>query len=143
MNRIFLTALMFLISAPSNAGECSANEPELFSAFVERFSSEKDFALKRTQLPLQTLKWEFGLDDKGRDAPTARKSSVSRSDYSNKLWLGNVLKENQQLSSRVDKVAGNNAVLEVFQPNTDWLVKLHFKRQKGCWFYWQYEDRSL
>ncbi|MFA7293590.1 MAG: hypothetical protein WC023_15230 [Rhodocyclaceae bacterium] len=143
MKNIFLAAVLLVMSLTGQASDCSPQKPEPFDSFLKNFSSAQDFALKRTVFPLRMLKWEFGLDEQGKDVSAPEKWAISRGEYDGWPTLSEALKENKQLTSRVGSITAAKVVLEVFQPNTDWLVLFHFRTQKGCWFFWQYEDRSL
>ncbi len=143
MRKLVLAALLLVGSFSVLASECTQRMPESFDTFLERFSSDHDFAIRRTVFPLRILKWEYGLDEKGKDVSAPEKWNISRSDYAGWPKLDAALKDNKQLAFRIGRNSGTKAVFEVFQPNTDWIVLFHFKAKKGCWYFWQYEDKSL
>jgi hypothetical protein len=143
MRKLVLAALLLVGSFSVLASDCTQRKPESLDNFLERFSTDHDFANTRTIFPLRVLKWEFGLDEKGKDVSAPEKWKISRSDYAGWPRLDKVLKDNKQLASRISSNSGTKAIFEIFQPNTDWIVLFHFKSQKGCWYFWQYEDRSL
>lgn len=142
MNALLFAAALTTTVAAANAVECSPKTPEPFARFLQRFSTEPIFSVKRTVLPLRTLKWEYGLDDKGKDASAPVKSFISARDYLQWPTLDSYMISNT-LRSAIDSQGRTAAVLKVFKPDTDWQMLYHFKRQKGCWLFWKYEDQSL
>ena len=141
--KALLFAVAFLATAAAgNAAECSPDNPEPFASFLQRFSMEPKFAVNRTVLPLRMLKWEYGLNDKGEDDSATVKSFVSKRDYLKWPTLDSYIKGNN-LTSAIDSQTRTAAILNVLKQDTDWQMLYHFKSQKGCWFFWQYEDQSL
>ncbi|MFN4360260.1 MAG: hypothetical protein ACK4F4_06000 [Hylemonella sp.] len=47
------------------------------------------------------------------------------------------------LQAKVKSRKKTAVVVEVFKPNTDWLVSWHFRTKSGCWYFWRHEDHSL
>lgn len=88
------------------------------------------------------LKWEYGIDDNGKDESAPVKSQISKDDYAQWPSLG-VYMKNNGLQSRIKSQSRATAVVDVFKEYSDWLVSYHFKTKAGCWFLWQYEDQSL
>lgn len=142
MKALLFVAIFFTAAIDANARGCMPNNRELFAPFLQRFSTEPAFALKRTVLPLRVLKWEYGIDENGEDESAPIKSFVSKRDYLRWPTLDSYMKNNN-LSSSVDRQTRSAVVLRVFQQDSDWPMLYHFKLWKGCWYFWQYEDQSL
>ena len=121
---------------------CSSSRPEAFAAFFERFSVEPAFAINRTVFPLQVLKWEYGVDNSGKDESAPVKSSLAKDSFAKWKSLNSYMKDNG-LQARVKKVTAIAAVVDIFKDSSDWLVSYHFKVKSGCWYLWQYEEQSV
>jgi hypothetical protein len=133
---------LLCISISAQAGECSPGKPEPFNSFVQRFAYEPEFAIRRTVFPLRILKWQYGMDENGKDVSAPERWQITQADFAGWPSLASAMQENG-LASRIAVKTGTRAVLEVFRPNTDWLLQFHFRIRNGCWLFWQYEDRSL
>lgn len=142
MKALLFGPVLLTAAIAANAVECSPKNPEPFSSFFQRFSTEHAFAVRRTVLPLRILKWEYGLNDKGEDDSAPTKSFISISDYLQWPTLNSYMKSND-LTSAIGSQTRTATVLKVFKEDTDWQMLYHFKLQKGCWFFWKYEDQSL
>lgn len=142
MKALLFAVALLTTAVAGNAAECSPDNPEPFVSFLQRFSTESKFTVRRTVLPLRMLKWEYGLNDKGEDDSAPMKSFVSKRDYLQWPTLDSYIKSNN-LTSAIDSQSRTAAILKVFKQDTDWQMLYHFKSQKGCWFFWQYEDQSL
>jgi hypothetical protein len=144
LNKLLVSVVFLLgLSTGSATGlACSSTQSEPFDGFFQRFSSDRTFALERTVLPLQMWQWEYGVDANGKDDSAPKKSLLARNDYLK--WP--VLKEHMTqngLQSKVKSRKKTATVVEVFKPDTDWLVSWHFRAQSGCWYFWRHEDHSL
>lgn len=140
--RILAAILVASCSVQAQAEDCKAKVREQFSAFFSRYETDKQFAISRTTFPLRSLKREFGLDEKGRDVPSVIRSSISQAQFSASPALSTYAKENG-LSSRIKPPAARSAIVEVFKPDTDWLISYHFQLKGSCWFLSEYQDQSL
>lgn len=144
MKRQMLIALFCAMLMPGmvHAAGCSPKRPEPVAPFLNRFSTEPAFAVRRTVLPLQRLKWEYGANANGEDESAAVKSLITRQDYLRWPPLDSAMKSNN-LTSAIERQTATEVVLKIFQQDTDWLTLYHFRLQNGCWFLWQFEDQSL
>ncbi|HYD60332.1 MAG TPA: hypothetical protein VEC35_08250 [Noviherbaspirillum sp.] len=124
------------------AAACSPKNPESFTLFLQRFSLEPTFALKRTIFPLQILRWEYGVNERGEDESAPVISRIAKSEYSGWTLLDTYMRNNG-LSSEIESKGKHKAVLKVFKDGTDWQMLYRFKLRNGCWFFWQFEDESL
>ena len=142
MIRRFLLAMPFLASSWAFAAECSSRSPEAFNEFLARFSREQVFAVERTVFPLRILKWAYGLDEQGKDASSPVKSTLSRE--VDRQWPTREAHiRGQGLNQRVVSRSANAVIIEIFKEGSDWLTSYHFKNKAGCWYLWQFEDKSL
>lgn len=138
----FLVALIFTAFPMLTFGqECSNEYPEVFERFFEHFSTNTAFALSRTRLPLQKLKWEYEIDEKGNDSSAPEKSTIFRDDYISWPSLAAYMEKNGLAIIRRRK-NGRDMVVDINKESTDWLFSYHFKMESGCWYFWQYEDQS-
>ena len=142
MCRLAFTIICALLSIHTYGASCSPRHPERFSEFLTRFSADKEYAATRTVFPLRVLVWEYGADANGQDMSRVKQSRISRTQYLKSPSLAEHMEENE-LTSMVKRQTKTVAVLEVFKDSSDWLVSLHFRLQKGCWFLWKEEDQSL
>lgn len=123
------------VGAP--AAQCEAASPEPFAAFIERFSTQKAFSLARTQLPLRTLRWQYG-----DDAPTPVHGRAERAELARQPTLASHLQQNG-LRGETDRVQAGAARYKVFKPDTDWQMVYHFRLHGNCWWLELFEDESL
>jgi hypothetical protein len=142
MLRILIAIFFCWIPLHLIAGECWSTETEDFTAFFFRFANEKPFAVTRTIFPLKQVRWEDGIDAKGNDDSAPIYSSISKVEFSAEPSLSTYMKENG-LVANIKQLATNDAVVEVFKPDTDWLTTYHFLLKDNCWFLHEYHDHSL
>jgi hypothetical protein len=142
MNALLLTTALLAAPAAALAAVCSTNNPEPFGLFIRQFSSEPAFALKRTILPLEVLRWEYGINERGEEKPEVVVSWISKHEYAKWAPLDGYMKKNG-LTSSIESQSKNAAALKIFKDGTDWQVVYRFKLRKGCWFLRQFEDESL
>lgn len=141
-HRLLLLICLLFLAVPGLAGACEAAQPESFAPFFTRFAADKGFAVSRTQYPLQVLVWEYGVDAGGKDASAARRSQVSRVADAKAPSLSASMRD-QGLTSRPKHVGPRTAVVEVFKPDTDWLMTYHFRRLGRCWYLQEFQNHSL
>lgn len=137
-------AVLLLAVAPvlTFGQECSTHSHEVFEEFRKRFSADASFALSRTRLPLQMLKWEYGLDKNDNSASTPKRSIISRAEYMKWPSLASYMEQNDLTIIRQTK-KDQNMVVDINKESTDWLFSYYFRMEGGCWYFWQLEDQSL
>jgi hypothetical protein len=141
MRTAVATTLLALLSANASAA-CTASRPEAWEPFFTQYSSSSQFALSRTRFPLSVLVWEFGVDEKGRESTSPRKSTVSPAEFAKGEALALHARANG-LKLRTKTQSATAVTVELFKEDTDYLVDYHFQFVNGCWFLRQIEDHSL
>lgn len=142
MLRALALPLSLIWSTFAVAGNCTAPAPEDFAPFFSRFSDDKSFSVERTVFPLRALKWEYGVDSKGRDESAPRRFTVSKKRYAATPSVSNTIKDNG-LTSRYKPEKTGAVVVEIFKEGSDWFTSHHFKRVGNCWYLYEYQDHSL
>lgn len=142
MIRTLVLFLLLMCSALATADNCTVSSPEEFASFFSKFSDNKMFSVERTKFPLRALKWEYGIDSKGKDESGSRRFNVSKEKYAAMPSISTVIKE-QDLTSQIKSVQTRVAVVDVFKESSDWFSSYHFKRVGNCWYLYEYQAHSL
>lgn len=121
------------------AGQCTLKEIESFYDFYARFSTDKSFSMQRTIYPLKNKLWS--PDDK-TDVAIFKEVYTKFEDDKTQPPLLTYLRENQ-LENKFTKRTNKEYLVEVYKPDTDWLLYFHFRRNGNCWFLYEVEDYSL
>ena len=136
-----LLALSFVFLSAQAFAQCKSVPAEIFQDFIDGFSESKTLAMSRTIYPTYTLRHEAGVEN-GKEIVSAIKTTVSKADDVATPTITQLLARNQ-LTMRVKNVGNKQATVEVFKPDTDWLLSYHFVERHGCWFLHHVEDHSL
>ena len=135
-----LTAGLFL--ANPCAAECESQSPEAFNDFLARFSSEKPFAIERTQLPLAVVKWIDGVDVEGKSVSEPHKFALSLAEYWRWPTLNEYVSEHH-LESRISEQSKAAASLELYREGYAQKVSYRFELNGGCWVLKTYEAKPI
>ena len=136
----YLAALLLLFPLLANAA-CTDKEAGNFTTFLSRYLEDARFALQFTQFPLRHVRWEDGTV--AREGKALRKTAlINKAQASGPVLLRKFVQDNG-LQSKISYQDRTAVTLEVFKPDTDWLVYYQFRRRNGCWYLWQIEDASL
>lgn len=139
MRTIILLALMAL--APASYAQCEAQAKEPFADFFTRFAASKAFAINRTLYPTKTIRHEYGLED-GKEVHDKVETTVTRVMDATSPTITELLQRNS-MESKQRSLSSRVAVVEVFKPDSDWLLTYHFQARGNCWYLHHIEDRSL
>src|SRR5690606_27013118 len=138
MIRAISIVLFFLAIA---ACEEKHIKEEPFDAFLSKFISEKEFALERTKVPLSSYRYEYGVDENGKDDSAVFETKVGVDTLEQQPTLGTYIKTN---SLAYEVTSENNVqVVKVFKPDTDWLIEYRFEKKEGRWIFVSAHDYSL
>ena len=140
--RLWTFLCLLLVLPPTGQAACSQDSPEDFAEFLPAFLTSGDFALRRTALPLRSVRWEYGVDAKGRDRTYKTVSLIPKRQIPHDKALSAFMGENE-MTHQVFKREREKVEVQIFKPDTDWLLHYHFRRRQGCWQLWQIEDYSL
>lgn len=138
--RLLLTLLLLFSSAQSLA-QCKSVTVEPFQDFISKFSESKPLALSRTIYPTYTLRHEYGVEN-GKEVASAVKTRVSKTQDESTPSIKQILAKNQ-MAMEVKEVQRKRATVNVFKPDSDWLLTYHFIERQGCWYLHHIEDHSL
>jgi len=136
-----LFALLFLFLSNISAALCNSGVTEDFGIFFAKFSEEKLFAVERTIYPTYTLRNEYGFEN-GKDAHSVVKTLITKSMDVNTPTINEILRKNS-MESKVKSLTVSHAVVDIFKPDTDWLLNYHFEVRGACWYLHHIEDHSL
>ncbi len=131
-----------LAPAAVAAPRCTPAKPESFDAFFPRFTTQLGFSNQRMVVPLRFLRWQYGISADGVDESGTELRWLDPQSAHLTEPLQTYAQKNK-LIFRTQPSAGNTRLVELFLPDSDWLVVYHFKRRAGCWYLWQIEDQSL
>ena len=134
--------LSVMYSALAGAHDCAATSPESFSVFFAKFADDKPFSVSRTLFPLRALKWEYGIDSKGKDESAPSRFTVPKNRYAATPSISATIKEHG-MTSRIKSAESHMVVVEIFKDGSDWYTSHHFKRVGNCWYLYEYQDHSL
>lgn len=98
--------------------------------------------MKRTTFPLRVLKWEYGLDENGKDESAPVVTYVSKAKYLNSPTISEHMQENK-LEAKIKKLTGQVSVVEIYFPDSSWVNTFHFRRIGHCWSFHELQDHSL
>jgi chlorite dismutase len=135
---IFATVVAF---APISFAKCQVTTIERFAPFFSQFADSKEFADNRTLYPLKVTRNEYGVDANGRNASLKIQSMVSKAENASYPTLS-VFMQTNSLESKRKTLSSRSAVVEVFRPDSDWLLSYHFQRRSNCWYLLRVEDHS-
>jgi len=138
--RLLLTFLFLVISNTSIA-LCNSGVDENFGIFLAKFSDEKKFSVNRTLYPTYTLRHEYGVEN-GKEVHSTVKTIITKDDDSATPTIAEILRINS-METKVKSTNSTNAVVNVYKPDTDWLLSYHFKLRGSCWYLHHIEDHSL
>ena len=141
MFRILALFLSLMSSTLAIAGKCTASSPEEFASFYSNFADDKSFSMERTRFPLHAVKWEYGMDSRGKDESTPRRFKVSKEKFAAMPSISTTVQAHG-LISRIRLVSRNVAVVELFKEGSDWFTSHHFKRIGNCWSFYEYRVKS-
>lgn len=136
----YLLAIILLVPLFAGAA-CSDKGSGAFTAFLATYIDDAQFATQHTAFPLRHIRWEYGTG--AQEGQAARKTTrINNMPASGPALLGRFMQDNglQFKIRHQDRAA---ATLEVFKPDTDWLLYYHFRWRNSCWYLWQIEDASL
>jgi hypothetical protein len=122
--------------------KCQVTTVERFASFFTQFADGKEFASNRTLYPLKVIRNEYGVDANGKDEQKKVESMVSKAADASYPTL-HVFMQTNSLKSELKTLSSRSAVVEVFKPDTDWLLTYHFQRRGNCWHLQQIENHSL
>lgn len=129
-------------TAPSGiAGECQSSPPEAFSRFFEQFAAQKPFSLSRSIYPSYVIRHEVEAEIESPGTRTTR-MPVSREDDTAAPTIAEQVRKNG-MQTRIRALSATQAIIELFKPDTDWLLSYHFENRRGCWYLHHVEDHSL
>jgi hypothetical protein len=140
--RFGLAVIVVPLCATAAAAGCASQQPEDFNRFLARFMAERPFAVGRTLYPLDVVRHEVGLTADGQPEDTRVRRFVTRQEDAAQPSLRDHIVANA-LDHKVQRLQRRLAEVDVFKPDTDWLVSYHFRRQGACWFLRRVEDHSL
>jgi hypothetical protein len=141
MRALLAAILVLLYPTLSIADSCKAADPEEFGSYFSKFMEDHGFSVSRTFFPLKALQWEYGLDENGKDDSAPRRFHISKLEYEKSLSLATSMKKNG-LAFKIKGVKTRSAIVEVFKPDTGWLMSYHFIRKGNCWFLDEFQDHS-
>ena len=138
-----LICLLFLAIFSSIAqGKCDASSQEKFQDFFLQFASSKSFATSRTIYPHVVIRHEYGVDERGREVDEKVKTIVTKQMDESYPALFDYMKTNA-LKYKQKSLSASKATVEIFKPDSDWLLSYYFKRKGKCWYLAGVEDHSL
>ena len=138
--RLLLTFIFLVISNTASA-LCNSGVDENFGVFFAKFSDEKKFSVNRTLYPTYTLRHEYG-EKNGKEVHTTVKTIISKHDDSATPTITEILRRNG-METKIKSKDSTNALVNVYKPDTDWLLSYHFKLRSSCWYLHHIEDHSL
>ncbi len=117
---------------------------EDFDLFLDRFLSDKQFALGRTMTPLLSVRHEYTVDTYGKEKKTAIESTVSRNELEKRPAMDEFISKNN-LSTEVKPSERDPSakIVKIYKEDTDWLLEYHFVNKEGEWFLNSVHDYSL
>jgi hypothetical protein len=133
MSRFFLLLMLLSFSLASPAAECGPAGQEKFDKFFSRFTKEAAFAKQRTRYPLLVTMIE-------RETHDIRSSSISPQEDEATPALNDFMRAHELGFAGV-KLQKNAATVTVFRGEPLWRLSYLFRRDGGCWYLFELEDR--
>jgi hypothetical protein len=133
MNRL-LILILTLYASPASAG-CDANAKEAFPEFLSRFISGKAYATNRTIYPHVVIRHEYEINRSGygKDLYKEIKTINTKEMDASFPPLADFMKANS-MEYRQKTLSSLAATVDIFKPNTDWILSYHFTRIGNCWY---------
>lgn len=139
---LWATVAAIVSAAPTAiAGECHSSQPEAFPRFFEQFAADKPFSVSRPVYPGYVVRHDVEAEMENPGAHTVR-IPVSREDDAATPTIAEQVRKNG-MRTRIRELSSTQAVIELFKPDTDWLLSYHFESRRGCWYLHHVEDHSL
>lgn len=136
-----LLALLICFFSVQGFAQCKSITAENFQDFIDEFAASKPLAMSRTIYPTYTLRHEVGVEN-GKEIVSAVKTTVSKTKDESTPTIKQILVKNQ-MAMNVKDLRKKQATVEIFKPDTDWLLTYHFVVRQGCWYLHHIEDHSL
>jgi len=136
----YVAALILLFPLLASAA-CTDKAPKTFTDFLTHYIDDPRFARQHTEFPLHHVRWEYGTGAHEGKA-VRRTTRINSAPASGPVVLGKFMQDNA-LQFKIRHQDRAAATIEVFKPDTDWLIHYQFRRRNGCWYLWQIEDASL
>jgi hypothetical protein len=140
MRTISFFVLIAFVSA--SYAKCEVATKESFDDFFPRFAASKDFATDRTIYPSKTIRHEYGLDSQGKGVDVSVETVVTKKMDAPYPPIGEFMKTNS-MESKQKSLSSRHAVVDIYKPNSDWLLSYHFQLKGRCWYLHHIEDHSL
>jgi hypothetical protein len=141
MRALSAVILALLFPSISLADGCNATTREDFGSFFSKFREDQGFSVNRTHFPLKAFQWEYGLDENGKDDSAPRRYRISKFEYEKSPSLSASMKK-EGLDFKIKSIKARTAIVEVFKPDTGWLMSYRFIRKGNCWFLDEFGDHS-
>lgn len=129
------------VMAPALAGECRSHPTEEFSGFFARFAVQKQFSVSRSLYPSYVIRHDAEAEIEQSGEHTIR-TPLSREDDAATPTIDEQVQRNG-MQTKIRLLSARQAVIELFKPDTDWLLTYHFENRRGCWYLHHVEDHSL
>jgi hypothetical protein len=137
------TLLGLLIALPlTSQSACTPAIPEDFASFLPQFLASRELALSRMRTPLPVIRWDESMVAKSQAQTGKVVRKMGKHEMHPSLPLATYLRQ-QGLTHKIARQAPEDVTVQIFKPDTDWLLHYHFRLQRGCWQLWQIEDFSL
>ena len=137
MHSATLIALAMLLLAVRPVAACQRTQPEPFAEFLSQFTHSMDFAIARTTFPLRATK----LDMQATPEPTAKPVRITRTAFKERGTISTQLRQDG-LKLRQSELGGKDMQVQVYKPDTGWLVVYHFRLHQNCWQLTRLSDES-
>lgn len=142
MRRLSFFLLMAIVFVSPSQARCKATTQEAFDVFFPQFAASKDFATDRTIYPLKTIRHKYGLDAQGKGVDISVETLIAKKLDASYPPIGEFMKTNS-MKSKQRSLSLRSSVVDIFKPDSDWVLSYHFQLKGRCWYLHHVEDHSL
>lgn len=141
MTKIFsiLTFLFWVVGCAD-----TATRDEDFNSFFTQYSTNKAFSLSRSVFPIRSFKYEYGVDQHGKEETAVIETRVVSDTLAKQPTLSEYAATNG-LSVEIQPAPDTPLKhrVKVYKQGTDWLVEYHFIKTDNRWYLYETHDYSL
>ncbi len=137
-----LSILTFLFWVVGCADAATQNED--FNLFFTQYSTNKTFSLSRSIFPIRSFKYEYGVDQHGKEETAVIETRVVSDTLAKQPTLSEYATTNG-LSIEIQPAHANSPkrIVKVYKQGTDWLIEYHFIKTDNLWYLNETHDYSL
>ena len=121
-----------------------SHEAEEFLGFFYRFKVDKLFSIERAIFPIKSIKYEYGLDQQGKEETVAIETKVLAETFTKQPTLHEYAANyNLSIEIKPPEATLEKRIVKVYKQGTDWLIEYHFIMKDSSWYLQETHDYSL